>query len=114
MIYSGLGLLAVGIYGMMFFICWAVLFYLTKDNNYFFDNIFVCLFSMSIASVPVWFIGKWLNGRNPLRVREFVDGKHIIVTKPRHTIYNLQMEYWGFIFAVFSIVVLIAKKVNLF
>ena len=114
MYYSGLGLLAIGIYAIIFFLCWILSFVLTKDSNYIFDNAFLTLLAFGISSVPVWFIGKYLNEKNPLRVEEFFNGKRQTVVIPRHKIYSLAMEYWGFIFAGISFVALLAKKLGLF
>ena len=114
MYYSGLGLLAIGIYAAAFFVCWMLSFFLTKDSNYIFDNIFLALTAFGISSVPGWFLGKYLNEKNPLTVEEFFDGKRQTVVKPRHKIYSLAMEYWGFIFAGISFAALLGKKLGLF
>ena len=60
------------------------------------------------------FFKKVLIEKNPLRVEEFFDGVRQIIIKPRHKIYSLAMEYWGFIFAAISFAALLAKKLGLF
>ncbi len=113
MIYSGFGLLAPAIYGIVLFALWNISFYFTQDRNFFFNQIWLSLLSFAVAGICVWFFGRWLNRLNPFQAQEFVEGERRVVSKPRHTIYALEMEYWGLIFAGASVVFLLVNKLNL-
>jgi hypothetical protein len=113
MIYSGWGILAVAIYGIVFFAFWATTGYLTNDHKYFFNNILLSIFSFAVSGGAVWFIGRWMNKLNPLQILEFVEGERQVISKPRHTIYTVEMEYWGIIFFFLSVIIFSAKKFGL-
>jgi hypothetical protein len=112
MIYSGLGILAVLIYLLVFFAFWFACGFLTGDAKFLSNSIFAMLLAFLTAGAAVWFFGRWLNKLNPLELDEIYEGKRLKVTKARHTIYTLEMEYWGIIFFVLSAVILIVKKLQ--
>lgn len=113
MIYSGLGILAVAIYAATFFLVWLTLHFLKEDSD-FFNNLWICLFACSISAFVVWFIGRWMNNLHPLQVLEFIDGERRVISKPRHTIYTLEMEYWGIIFGCITFFAITGKKFGWF
>lgn len=110
MIYSGLGILAVGIYLIIFFAFWFVTGYFTGDPKFFSNHVLLPVFSFAVAGAAVWFIGRWMNKLNPLQIIEFNEGERRTVSKPRHTIYTLEMEYWGIIFFFLSVIIFSVKK----
>ena len=115
MIYSGLGILAIAIYASTFILVWLAMLFLTGEQRVrSFSNLWICLIACTAAALAVWFIGRWMNKLNPLQVLEFTDGERRIVSRPRHTIYTLEMEYWGIIFGCITFFAIVGKKIGLF
>jgi hypothetical protein len=113
MIYSGLGILAVVIYAITLFAFWLATLLWKGDAGVFFDHALLPVFSFAVAGAAVWFSGRRLNKLNPLQVLEFFEGERRTVLKPRHTIYTLEMEYWGIVFFFLSVIIFSAKKFGL-
>jgi hypothetical protein len=94
MIYSGLGPLALVVF-LVFFAAGALLSQpLTGDANAFIHNRAALLATFCAAAIVVWFLGRWMN-RKPLEITELGPEGRRVVSKPKHTLYFVRMEYWG-------------------
>ena len=79
---------------------------LFNENNYFQAHLWPKLAALGLIGACCWFVGRYLNTR-PSQV--FVDettGQEIEV-KPSHEMMFIKMEYWGIIFGVIGLVLLV-------
>jgi len=81
-----------------------------NETNYFADHSWAQASSLWLAAIGCWFLGRYLNGQPPNIVTD-KTGREITV-KPNHHLMFIKMEYWGLIFFVIGICVLIAGRLK--
>jgi hypothetical protein len=81
-----------------------------KENNYFPDHSWAQAASLWITALACWFLGRFLNSRPP-KIMTDKNGREVTVV-PNHHLMFIKMEYWGPIFFVIGIGVLIAGAVK--
>ena len=81
-----------------------------KENNYFADHSWAQATSLWIAALACWLLGRYLHSRPP-KIKTDKAGREVVVA-PNHHLMFIKMEYWGPIFLVIGIGVLIAGAVK--
>lgn len=61
-----------------------------------------------VAAAFSWFMGKKLNEEEGRTMIDKATGQEIEV-KPNHSLFWIKMQYWGFIFGIFGVVILIQQ-----
>jgi hypothetical protein len=78
-----------------------------NQNNYFATHSWAQAGALWGAGAASWLAGKYLNSRPGREVIDEVSGERVI-QKPNHHLMFIKMEYWGPIYLVIGLVVLIA------
>lgn len=68
------------------------------------------VFSFFIAGAFSWFMGKKWNEENGRTVTDKATGQEILL-KENHSLFWIKMQYWGFIFCAFGLVILIQNLI---
>lgn len=108
-IWRGAGGLVIGI-GLI--VCLAVNIFTSKmfeEPDYFQKYLWPKLVTLGITSVSCWFLGRYLNSRPPRILVDEASGKEFRF-KPRHELMFIKMEYWGVIFAVVGLMLLVTQR----
>ena len=79
---------------------------LFDESNYFAKHTWAQAVSLWIAGAAGWFLGRYLNGRPARVVIDKATGQEVLV-KPKHDLMFIKLEYWGAIFCVIGLAVLI-------
>ena len=78
------------------------------DDDFSDEKLF--LFSTFLISAFLcWFVGKRINSSKP-RLLIDPDTNEEILFKQKHTFWFISLEYWGFIWAIISIIVLFTSS----
>jgi hypothetical protein len=83
---------------------------LLHESNYFANHTWAQAASLWITGVACWFLGRYLNGKPPRIVKD--KAGHEVTIKPNHHLMFIKMEYWGPIFFVIGIAVLVAAALR--
>ena len=78
---------------------------LPKDQG---DYAFV--FAFFVAGAFSWFMGKKWNEEEAKTFIDKATGQEIIL-KPNHSLFWIKLQYWGFIFGAFGLIILIQNLV---
>lgn len=62
------------------------------------------LFATLLASVSIWFVGKYFNNKPGRELIDKKTGKEIVL-KPHNTLFFIKMEYWAFIILILGIII---------
>ncbi|HZE87409.1 MAG TPA: hypothetical protein VE090_04345 [Methylomirabilota bacterium] len=76
---------------------------------YFYEtNDWTKVFAVILASISMWFLGRYLNKRPG---RTLIDKKtgHEVVFKKNHTFFFIKVEYWAIIVPILAILVSLKK-----
>lgn len=79
---------------------------LFNENNYFQAHLWPKLAALGLIGALCWFIGRFLNGRPPQIFIDETTGQEFEV-KPCHELMFIKLEYWGIIFAVIGLALLV-------
>jgi hypothetical protein len=77
-----------------------------NQTNYFQEYLWPKLAALWLAGVSCWFLGRYVNGKPPKAVIDERTGQHVEV-KPIHDLMFIKMEYWGVIYGVIGLVLLV-------
>lgn len=66
------------------------------------------IISLFIAGIFSWFMGKKWNQKNTRTLVDKESGQEVTL-KPNHSLFWIKMEYWGLIFGVLGLVVLVKQ-----
>ena len=77
-----------------------------NENNYFQAHLWPKLAALGLIGASCWFLGRFLNTRPPQVFVDETTGQEVEV-KPRHELMFIKMEYWGIIFAIIGLVLLV-------
>ena len=75
-------------------------------DNYFQAFLWPKIVALWLIAVICWFVGKYFNGKPGRIVIDKATGQEVC-EKPNHHLMFVKMEYWGPIFLVISLVVLV-------
>jgi hypothetical protein len=101
-VWSGKGFLSVLVLVVSFALLANIL---PKEQG---DYAFVSAFF--IAGAFSWFMGKKWNEQNGRTVIDKATGQEILL-KENHSLFWIKMQYWGFIFGAFGLVILIQNLI---
>lgn len=82
-----------------------------NQDNYFSTHSWIQASTLAFAGVLSWFTGRFLNCRPGRPVIDKQTGQTIL-EKPNHHLMFVKMEYWGLIYLVIGILVLVAGFVR--
>jgi hypothetical protein len=111
-VWKGLGgtVIFIGLFAFLLMnILGAALF---NDYNFVQANLLPKLVALWITGLACWFIGRYFN-RKPKRAIDPKTGGEIEI-KPYHHLMFIKMEYWGVIFFIISLVLVIRKVMSIF
>jgi hypothetical protein len=107
-IWQGAGILVVVIAGLSF-----VLMQLLTDalfgKHYFVEEAWPKIVAALVAGAIIWMVGLWLNKR-PGRLYLDVETHEHVEFKPRHTLFFVNMEYWGPLIVIFTLISILVEK----
>ena len=66
------------------------------------------IISFFIAGIFSWFMGKKWNEKEGRTMIDKASGEEVIL-KPNHSLFWIKMQYWGPIFAVLGLVILVKQ-----
>ncbi len=104
-IWSGYGFSLVIIFGISFAICSNII-----PNEYL---AFATALALAISATASWFIGKKLNEEGTKTLVDKETGEEIIL-KPNHSLFFINMQYWGYVFGGLGVIALIKGIITLF
>ncbi len=96
-VWSGRGILSVGILIVVLFLCIAILPKEQEDYAFVIASLVTAAFS--------WFLGDKWNNQEPRIVVDEKTGQRINL-KSVHALFWIKMQYWGIIFSIIGIVIL--------
>ncbi len=105
LIWKGNGFLAI-IIPVMIFIPVLMLFSAIKGNNDF-TGIGIAI-SLALSAFATWKVGKRLNGGDGKLLIDPDTGEKVLL-KSEHSFWFINLEYWGFLWGILSVVALIAE-----
>ena len=77
-----------------------------NQTNYFQEYLWPKLAALWLAGVACWFLGRYVNGKPPQTVIDERTGQQVLV-KPSHELMFIKMEYWGVMYGVIGLVLLV-------
>ncbi len=102
-IWSGKGILSVLVLMACFF---SLALIIPKEYS---DYAFAI--SFFVAAAFSWFMGKKWNEVEGRIVIDKVTGEEILL-KPSHSLFFIKMQYWGIIFGVFGLIILVQTLIK--
>lgn len=76
------------------------------ENNYFQGHLWPKLVALLITGACCWFLGRYLHRQPPRLVMDRATGQQAEV-KPNHHLMFIKLEYWGVIFMVVGLAILV-------
>jgi hypothetical protein len=77
-----------------------------EEPNYFQSHLWPKLLALLLCGAICWFLGRYLNSRPGIVVVDAQTGQQT-VERPYHHLFFLKMEYWGLVYWVVAVVVLV-------
>ena len=102
----GLGFLALIIGVLACLVTNIVTSKMFDENNYFQSHLWPKLTALGITGVCCWFLGRYLHRQPSRLVMDPATGQQIEV-KPNHHLMFIKLEYWGVIFVVIALAILV-------
>jgi len=99
-IWSGRGFLSILVLGVTIFLFVTVL--PTEQADWAF------VVGLFVAAAFSWIMGKRWNEKEGRIVIDKATGQEVMI-KPNHSIFWIKMQYWGIIFTIFGIIILIQQ-----
>ncbi|MEL6559198.1 MAG: hypothetical protein AAFQ94_13495 [Bacteroidota bacterium] len=99
-VWSGRGFLSVVVLLISFLVCSSIL---PKEQG---DFGFVI--SFFIAGAFSWFMGKKWNEEGGRTMIDKESGQEVII-KPNHSLFWIKMQYWGPVFGVLGLIILVQQ-----
>lgn len=100
LVWSGKGILSV-----LVLIAGVVVFGIILPKEQFDYVLIISLFSAAAFS---WFMGKKWNGEEGQIFIDKASGQEVAV-RPNHSLFWIKMQYWGIIFSVFALIILVQQ-----
>ncbi len=99
-VWSGRGFLSVVVLAVVLF---GLTSFLPKEQN----NLSYAI-SLFVAAIFSWIMGKKWNESNQKSLIDKETGEEIIL-KPNHSLFWIKMQYWGFIFGIIGVIMLVKQ-----
>lgn len=77
-----------------------------NQTTYFQENLWPKLVALWVAGAGCWFLGRYVNGKPARIVIDESTGQEIH-QKPNHHLMFIKMEFWGVIFGIIGLVLLL-------
>lgn len=104
-IWQGVGFIVAVVAFVMLLLTEVSVESLFGDEKYYQAHGWPKLAALAVAGLVVLLIGKYLNGRGGKVLIEKDTGREVLV-KPRHSLFFINVEYWGYILVALGVIFL--------